>query len=87
MIVVAEPAVLRRRQQQRALAQSLAGPGASHASLAETHIDSEPLEGLLAQGRLPVPFAGASWGHEASAVEGLVEAARTLAFDDGPDTL
>ncbi len=41
---------------------------------------------LLASGaRLPVLFTGDSWGHEASQVEGLLKAARTLAFDDSEE--
>ncbi len=46
-----------------------------------SRVTAEP-ELLTSGARLPVLFTGDSWGHEASQVEGLLKAARTLAFDE-----
>ncbi len=82
LVIVALPQVLARLEEQRGLAARIAGPGVGGGPLAGARLQPEPLEPLLKAARLPALFAGASWGHEASAVEGLVAAARTLAFDD-----
>src|SRR5258706_214190 len=50
-----------------------------------SRLAGEDPELLARGGHLPVLFAGDSWGHEASQVEGLLKAARTLAFDEGED--
>jgi Zinc carboxypeptidase len=82
IVVVAEPGVLAALGSHEALAARLAGPHVSHPSLAEPRIEEVDVSALAAGAHLPVMFAGDSWGHEAATVEGLVKAARTLAFDD-----
>lgn len=83
LVIVAAPEALAALESQRTRAARIAGPGVRlAASLAEARLAPEPLEPLLEGARLAALFAGASWGHEASAVEGLVAAARRLAFDD-----
>ena len=62
----------------------IAMPEALAAIELHSRVTAEPE--LLASGAyLPVLFTGDSWGHEASQVEGLLKAARTLAFDDSEE--
>src|SRR5262249_36024635 len=48
--------------------------------------ETPSLDAVLASTRLPIMFAGASWGHEASQVEGLLAAAEYFATDRSPAT-
>ncbi len=82
LIIVGESEVMSNLDQHRRRAYDIAGPLVEHPTLATTRVDKKPLETLLTDIRLPVLAAGDSWGHEAAQVEGLIEAARTLAFDD-----
>jgi hypothetical protein len=83
LIVVGMPEALADLERHRRTARAIAGPRVIHSSLAATRIEEDAtLDARIAGARLPVLFAGASWGHEAAQVEGLLQAARTLAFED-----
>jgi hypothetical protein len=84
MIVVTAPGASLPEMQRRA--RSLAGPAVRYTSLTAASIDEAPLGELLRDARLPVLLAGASWGHEAAQVEGLLAAAEQLATDRSPAT-
>jgi zinc carboxypeptidase len=83
MVVITAPgtplADLRRR------AVEISGPRVAYATLGAPTI-VEPQSGIDAGTRVPVLVAGASWGHEAAQVEGLVAAAEHLAFDQSAAT-
>ncbi|HTK29870.1 MAG TPA: M14 family zinc carboxypeptidase [Vicinamibacterales bacterium] len=68
-------------------ARRLAGPEVHYSTLADRTADETPLAEALEGVRLPVLLAGASWGHEAAQVEGLLAAAEHLASDQSADTL
>jgi hypothetical protein len=70
----------------RRRARRLAGAEVTYDSLARRSVDDPPLERILPETRVPVIFAGASWGHEAAHVEGLLAAAEHLASDTSPAT-
>jgi hypothetical protein len=70
----------------RRRAGAIAGPVVRYPSLARPLLDEVALDEALPSTRLPVLFAGASWGHEASQVEGLLAAAEYLASDRSPET-
>ena len=70
--------------QQRA--RAVAGPTVRYTTLSSRSVDEVPLDKALAAARLPVLVAGASWGHEAAQVEGLLAAAEFLATDRSPAT-
>ncbi len=82
MAIVARPDVLKRLDQHLERAAQLAGPVIDRNGLGPARRVDRDLDALLDGTALPVLFAGASWGNEASAVEGLVAAARTLATDE-----
>jgi len=73
LLIVGMPDVLNDLERHRRVAEAIAAGSVE-----------EPgrLEGMLEGARFPVLFAGASWGHEAAQVEGLLQAARTLAFEN-----
>ncbi len=82
MAIVARPEVLSELERHRRRAAELAGPGIVREGLGPVRIVEREITALLRGTALPVLFAGASWGHEASTVEGLVAAARALALDE-----
>ncbi|MEJ8567264.1 M14 family zinc carboxypeptidase [Elongatibacter sediminis] len=84
LVIIAEPDVLEHLEVHRAAAKERAGPRIDRAGIGPARLVERNLAELLDNARLPVLFAGASWGNEASTVEGLVAAARTLALDEGP---
>lgn len=85
MIIVAEPGVIADLDAHRARAQRIANPSIRRRSLAAIDIRGRNADVLLDGAKLPVMVAGASWGNEASQVEGIVDAARTLAFEDSEE--
>ena len=67
-------------------ARRVAGPTVRYTTLASRTVDDSPLDAVLQGARLPVLLAGASWGHEAAQVEGLLAAAQYLATDRSAQT-
>ncbi|MFN8062028.1 MAG: M14 family zinc carboxypeptidase, partial [Vicinamibacterales bacterium] len=70
---------LRRR------ARDISGPDVAYDRVSSARVRTRDVATALAEARLPVLVAGASWGHEAAQVEGLVGAIETLANDRSPD--
>jgi hypothetical protein len=70
--------------QQRA--RKISGPDVRYTTLTSASIDEVPLEQAVSDARVPILLAGASWGHEASQVEGLLAAAEYLAGDRSSET-
>jgi hypothetical protein len=62
-------------------ARRAAGPSVSYTSMAAATIEDTSTDATSSATRLPILVAGASWGHEASQVEGLLAAAQHLATD------
>lgn len=82
LIIVGIPDAMAQLDSLRSRAVALSGPSVVHKSLSSIRIREKNLAELTTGAFLPVLFAGASWGNEASQVEGLLRAAKTLAFDD-----
>ena len=84
MVVITEPPVDVERlaaSARRLAVQDVAGDRLSNLSLRGMDVGA-----ALAGTRLPVMLAGASWGHEAAQVEGLLLAAEQLVADSRPQT-
>ncbi len=84
LIAITAPGGSMAEWQRRA--RRLAGPTVRYTTLASRSVDDPPLDEALPGARLPVVLAGASWGHEAAQVEGLLAAAEYLATDQSPQT-
>lgn len=84
MLAITAPGQPSEEWQRRA--RRLAGPDVRYTTLTQATRDVPPVDELLKTTRLPVLLAGASWGHEASQVEGLLAAAEQLATDTSPET-
>lgn len=84
LIAITAPGGSLEEWQRRA--RRIAGPAVRYTSLASASIDEVALDQALPTTRLPVLLAGASWGHEAAQVEGLLAAAEHLATDRTPLT-
>jgi hypothetical protein len=84
MIVITAPGYPLDELKRRA--RRAAGPIVSYTSMAAATVEDTATEAASPSTRRPVLFAGASWGHEASQVEGLLAAARHLATDRSPAT-
>lgn len=81
-IVVARAAVIADLETYRLRAARIATPEIAFKTLSKVEIQEKEVDRLIGDTPLPVLFAGASWGHEAAQVEGLLKAARTLAFEE-----
>jgi len=84
MIIVTAPGGSTDEWQRRA--RRISGPSVHFNTIVRREIDAVGIDDLLPTTRLPLLFAGASWGHEASQVEGLIAAADHLATDTSPQT-
>jgi hypothetical protein len=84
MIVVTAPGESADEWQRRA--RRISGPSVRFDAIVRREVDAASIDDLLPSTRLPLLFAGASWGHEASQVEGLVAAAEHFAADTSPQT-
>ena len=85
LIIVALPEVIGDLETYRGRAAALSVPHIEHSTLGAIDIREKDIATLVRGSFLPVLFAGDSWGHEAAQVEGLLQAAKTLAFDDGEE--
>ncbi len=84
MIIVTAPGESIEEWQRRA--RRISGPSVRFNTLIQHDVDGASVDELLSTTRLPLLFAGASWGHEASQVEGLIAAANHFATDRSPQT-
>jgi hypothetical protein len=84
MIIVTAPGESADEWQRRA--RRISGPSVRFNTIVRREVDAASIDDLLPTTRLPLLFAGASWGHEAAQVEGLLAAADHFAADMSPQT-
>ena len=84
MIIVTAAGESTDEWQRRAL--KISGPSVRFNTITRRDVAAAAVDELLPTTRLPLLFAGASWGHEASQVEGLIAAAEHFATDTSPQT-
>ena len=87
LIIVALPEVIADLETHRQTAVAFSVPRIDHAALGFIDIQEQDVADPAPNAYLPVLFAGDSWGHEAAQVEGLLRAAKTLAFDESDEVL
>jgi hypothetical protein len=84
MIIVTAPGESIEEWQRRA--KRISGPSVRFDTMSRRQVETAAVADLLPTTRLPLMFAGASWGHEAAQVEGLLAAADYFATDQSPET-
>lgn len=84
LIAITSPDAANRLDYHKTVAAQAMGPLVEHPTLAEPRIVRPALTDLPPDARVPVLIAGASFGFEASHVEGLVQLAEELATSNDP---